>query len=213
MSSNYLTASTSGIATAGGNDGSLYIQTGPAGSPVNAITINSSGQATLLNTPLITTPNASLLNVGVALTTTSGTAQGFTGIPAWVNRITMSLSQVGTSSTSLKQIQIGSGSYATTGYLGASSTMSSAVASVTSTTGFPIDSPYAADRLNGSVVLTRVTGNNWVASGVLVANAGTNQTITCGGQITLGGVLDRIQLTTVNGTDTFAAGSLNIFWE
>jgi len=52
MTTNTLTASTTGIATAGGNDGTLTIQTGPAGSPVNAITINASGNIALPNQPV-----------------------------------------------------------------------------------------------------------------------------------------------------------------
>lgn len=34
-----------------------------------------------------------------------------------------------------------------------------------------------------------------------------------GGNITLSGALDRVRITTVNGTDTFDAGSVNIMYE
>jgi hypothetical protein len=34
-----------------------------------------------------------------------------------------------------------------------------------------------------------------------------------GGNVTLSGVLDRLRITTVNGTDTFDAGSINIMYE
>jgi len=34
-----------------------------------------------------------------------------------------------------------------------------------------------------------------------------------GGLIALAGVLDRVRITTVNGTDTFDAGSINILYE
>jgi hypothetical protein len=34
-----------------------------------------------------------------------------------------------------------------------------------------------------------------------------------GGVLALGGVLDRIRITTINGTDTFDAGSINILYE
>jgi len=33
------------------------------------------------------------------------------------------------------------------------------------------------------------------------------------GSITLSGTLDRVRITTVNGTDTFDAGSINILYE
>ena len=34
-----------------------------------------------------------------------------------------------------------------------------------------------------------------------------------GGGVTLSGTLDRVRITTVNGTDTFDAGSINILYE
>jgi hypothetical protein len=34
-----------------------------------------------------------------------------------------------------------------------------------------------------------------------------------GGSITLSGALDRVSMTTVNGTDAFDAGSINILYE
>jgi hypothetical protein len=34
-----------------------------------------------------------------------------------------------------------------------------------------------------------------------------------GGAIALSGVLDRVRITTVNGTDTFDAGTINILYE
>ena len=33
------------------------------------------------------------------------------------------------------------------------------------------------------------------------------------GSLALGGTLDRVRITTANGTDTFDAGSINIFYE
>jgi hypothetical protein len=33
------------------------------------------------------------------------------------------------------------------------------------------------------------------------------------GSLALGGTLDRVRITTVNGTDTFDAGSINIMYE
>jgi hypothetical protein len=43
-------------------------------------------------------------------------------------------------------------------------------------------------------------------------NATTNA-IVGGGDVTLSAALDRVRLTTVNGTDTFDAGSVNIMYE
>ena len=46
-----------------------------------------------------------------------------------------------------------------------------------------------------------------------MAQGDSAQTLTSGGSVTLSGILDRIRITTVNGTDTFDAGSINILYE
>ena len=145
----------------------------------------------------------------------SGTAVGFTGIPSWVKRITVMLyNGVSTSGTSNMQIQIGSGSYTTSGYTGAFGQFVNASASswAAISTGFGIFNNNAPDTINGSMVLTLATGNTWVISGMTIAtNRGIMNNTT--GYLALSGALDRIQLTTVNGTDTFDAGSVNIMYE
>jgi hypothetical protein len=66
--------------------------------------------------------------------------------------------------------------------------------------------------IHDSLVFTNVSGNIWVASANIgMADASTMNTIT--GTKTLSDVLDRIRITTVNGTDTFDAGSINILYE
>jgi hypothetical protein len=54
--------------------------------------------------------------------------------------------------------------------------------------------------------------NTWIASGVTGFDDIAATTMT-GGRKTLSGTLDRVRLTTVNGTDTFDAGSVNIMYE
>ena len=212
MTTNTLTASTTGIATAGGNDGTLTIQTGPAGSLVNAITINSAGQATLLS-PLVA---GATITLGTAQATTSGTSILFTGIPATAKRVTVNFKGVGTSGTSIKQVQIGSGSVTTTGYTATCSLISGTGSATLSTasTGFVIESQVAANRIHGQMVLTLENSatNTWVES----HNAAVTDlpgTLIGSGSIALSGALDRINITTVNGTDTFAAGEINVMWE
>jgi hypothetical protein len=56
-----------------------------------------------------------------------------------------------------------------------------------------------------------VSSNIWVASGY-VKSSTTINVITSGSK-TISGTLDRIRLTTTGGTDTFDAGSINIFYE
>ena len=121
---------------------------------------------------------------------------------------------VSTSGTSIPLIQLGAGSVTATGYLGASSNMSaSAVTTANFTTGIGISNgATAAAVLHGLVVFTTLGSNAWAAAGTIAKSDGTN-TITTGGSITLGGTLDRVVITTVGGTDTFDAGSINILYE
>jgi hypothetical protein len=68
--------------------------------------------------------------------------------------------------------------------------------------------------VDGVFALANQTGNLWLITGTSVRVDGlahiTN--FTSGGH-TLPSTLDRIRLTTVNGTDTFDAGSVNIMYE
>lgn len=153
---------------------------------------------------------------GTAQASTSGTSIDFTSIPSWVKRITVMFSGVSTNGTSIPQIQIGSGSVNTTGYLSGSGfiTTAAGVAVTTATSGFIIYSNTAAASLSGSIVLSLIGSNIWVAQGVMLqATSTANVVETAGNSPTLSGALDRVRITTVNGTDTFDAGSINILYE
>jgi hypothetical protein len=152
---------------------------------------------------------------GTAVASTSGTSIDFTSIPSWVKRITVMFSGVSTNGTSIIQVQLGdSGGVETTGYVaGTSSFGSSAFASTSFTTGFGIrTSNSAGSTYQGSLVLTVISGNTWVANGCMYEN--TNYfTAPFGGNKTLSDTLTQVRITTVNGTDTFDAGTINILYE
>ena len=151
--------------------------------------------------------------VGTAQATTSGTSIDFTGIPSWVERITVIWNGVSTNGSSSPLVQLGtSGGVVTSGYGGSSSLIASTVTSQNFTTGFGERSQDAAAVRSGSWVITNVSGNIWVCAGVLGRSDGGNTSVT-GGTVTLGGTLDRVRVTTVNGTDAFDAGSINILYE
>lgn len=153
------------------------------------------------------------LIASTAVASTSGTSVEFTNIPSWVKRITVMFNGVSTSGTSNKQVQIGSGSFTTSGYASSYVTFStSTLGAATFSTGFPLYNIVAADNISGMLILTLLTGNTWVAS-ANVATTGANPFGASAGSITLSGALDRVRVTTVNGTDTFDAGSINILYE
>ena len=141
----------------------------------------------------------------------TSTSVDFTGIPSWARRITVLFNGVSTSGTSLVLIQIGSGSVTTSGYLSTSVAANGLIAN--STAGFvQAQVMIAAQAYTGQNVITLISSNTYVSSGNFIttnANNGMNNS----GSITLGGTLDRVRITTVNGTDTFDAGTINIIYE
>ena len=153
---------------------------------------------------------------GIAVTLTNQTGPEFTGIPSWVKRITLTFSAVSTNGTAPPIIQIGSGSYTTSGYLGANSAIAaSSVVTVVFTTGFGIGvntGAWAATSVvNGAITLTLHNGNTWVASGSVGTSTGTAVYLTAG-SVPLSGALDRVRLY-IDGTQQFDAGTINILYE
>ena len=148
---------------------------------------------------------------GTSVASTSGTSIDFTSIPSWVKRVTVMLDGVSTSGTSNIQIQLGdSGGFEITGY---SATANTGATVVSSTTGLILlAATLAADTYQGLISICSLSGNAWVSSGTL-CQLGTNRTQFCAGSKTLSTTLDRVRITTVNGTDTFDAGSINILYE
>ena len=70
----------------------------------------------------------------------------------------------------------------------------------------------AAAVRHGVLTLSNITGNTWVANGSIGISNNVFGGTVCG-SVTLSGALNRIYITTVNGTDTFDAGTVNILWE
>ncbi len=143
--------------------------------------------------------------------TASGTSVDFTGIPSWVKRITVMLAGVSTNGSSSLLVQIGSGSFTVTGYSG----QCNAVGSLTAmSTGFMVNSNMTAANLHsGNVSIATLGSNIWSESGLVLNQGASNNGCFSGGFLTLSGTLDRVRITTVNGTDTFDAGSINILYE
>ena len=158
---------------------------------------------------------ASYLTSGTAVASTSGTSIDFTSIPSWVKRITVMFNGVSTSGTSIVMLQIGSGSVVSTGYLGAvtQSTATNTPIGANFSTGFQIDqTANAAGVRYGQIILTLLSGNTWVEAGTIGRSDNATNSVS-NGVLALSGTLDRVRITTVNGTDTFDAGSINILWE
>jgi hypothetical protein len=150
---------------------------------------------------------------GTAVASTSGTAIDFTGIPSWVKRVTIALSGVSTSGSSTYLVQLGAGSVQNTGYVSYPIYVNAGVLSNIpgSTAGIVIASATSVNTAYGAITFTLVGSNAWTATGVFTLSSNTS--VISSGGVTLSGALDRVRLTTTNGTDTFDAGSVNILYE
>jgi len=158
---------------------------------------------------------AGTITSGTAVASTSGTSIDFTGIPATAKRITVMFNGVSTNGSSFIQIQLGdSGGVETTGYVGIMATSGGGGTIDTSiTTGFGIRANNAGYIIDGLVNISKLSGNTYVASGTSAATGAGTGTFVTSGSKTLSDTLTQVRITTVNGTDTFDAGTINIMWE
>ena len=154
---------------------------------------------------------------GTAVASTSGTSIDFTSIPSWVKRITVMFDGVSTNSTSNLLIQIGSGSILTSGYGSSAIYTGTSSGGSSSTAGFIITSAVGStNTLSGANTICLLGSNTYVSTGNLIYDS-TSPVLfvmsSAGVRASVGGAIDRIRITTVNGTDTFDAGSINILYE
>jgi hypothetical protein len=185
-----------------------------SGDTSGSITLSApsvAGTNTLTLPAATATVSANVLMTAQA--STSGTSITFTGIPSWAKRITVMFNGVSLSGTASYLVQVGSGSVTTTGYVAGSGVIAAGGAGAGSfTTGFGIQIGVAAALMSGIMSINLITGTTYISS----FSAGTNNTnfgLVGGGTVTLSGVLDRVVITTTNGTDTFDAGSINVLYE
>jgi hypothetical protein len=164
---------------------------------------------------VLSTGVSGVITQGTAVASTSGTSIDFTGIPSWVKRITVLFNGVSTNGSSFLRIQIGSGSVDTTGYASTNGTIGPVSVSGASggTAGWDIISNSSANTNSGSATLFLVSLNNWVFNSLTTMTTSVNTSIASGNKSALSGALDRVRITTVNGTDTFDAGTINILYE
>lgn len=146
-----------------------------------------------------------------AASTGSGPSVDVTSIPAWATRITVLLNGVSTNGTFNPLFQLGSGSYATSGYAGSQTLLTTGAATGSLSGGFSVGGSGAVSSRCGSFVFTHQGSNAWVCSGS-IGFADSPGVAICGGVITLAGTLDRLRLF-AGGTDQFDGGGIRVLIE
>jgi hypothetical protein len=155
------------------------------------------------------------LTLATAVASTSGISIDFTGIPSWVKRVTVMFNGVSTNGTSGVEVRLGtSGGLQASGYNCVASSISgtNTTNTASSATGAIVVGSSAAASRVGSIVFNLLGSNAWSFSGV-TSDLGVSATAHTAGLVSLSGALDRLRLTTVNGTDAFDGGSVNILYE
>jgi hypothetical protein len=195
------------IVVTGDTSGSITLSA-PAVAGTNTLTLPASTGTIFI------AGQASAITAATAQTA-SGTSVDFTSIPSWVKRVTIMVSTLSTSGTSALVIQIGdAGGIEATGYNDTVACIATSTASVATTagTGFAVVTFGAnTDAASGSFVLTKISGNAWTLAGIARCNG--SRVCYAGGSKGLSDTLTQVRVTTANGTDTFDAGSINIFYE
>ena len=185
-------------------DGTIKLARGNSGATTQDIlSVNASGAVTLTNGGTIT--------LGAVQNSTSGTAIDFTGIPSWVKRITVMFNEVSTNGTNQGLIQLGSGSFTTSGYTSQTVLVGATTANNSGTDGMIWFNSGSTESHIGSFVITNITGNTWVCTGL--SRIAAQYISLSASKVTISGALDRVRITTAGGTDTFDAGSVNIMYE
>jgi len=151
------------------------------------------------------------ITVGTAADLTSQGSIVYSNIPSGTKRITVLISDLSlTANTYRPTVRIGSGgSTVSTGYVGRTAYNTAATSP---TTGFEIYFwGISGNTLSTIMTIENVDGNTWVESHV-GGSAGWGTVQYGSFDITLGGTLDTLELTTTS-TGTFAQGTVNVYYE
>lgn len=179
--------------------------------PNNTGTVVSTGSSNVVTPTMLTQK----LTQGTAQASTSGTSIDFTGIPSWTKRVTVVFGGTSTNGSSAVIVQLGTASgVETTGYLGSGNYIGPTTGSGNSTAGLLASGNGTASTVvtHGTMVINNLTNNSWT-SFYVAGQSDTSYGVIAGGSKTLSGTLDRVRITTANGTDTFDAGTINILYE
>jgi hypothetical protein len=105
-----------------------------------------------------------------------------------------------------------SGGIETSGYSSVTTFIAPSTAVLAVTTGLGFAQSGAAGAFSGNATIALIGSNSWTFSSTM-ANTVNTEIHYGAGSKTLSDILDRIRITTVGGTATFDAGTINILYE
>lgn len=185
--------------------GVIYLQNPPDGSVTTAKIVDRNVTPAKLSQPF---------TFGVPASASGVTAIDLTGIPSWANLILASFYQISLNGSAAIRIQLGtSGGAVTTGYAASSLNAGNGASPTVGnhTNGLVLNTATAANLHSGNMVLTRNTGNTWVASLNAGLSNNANSLLSVGG-IALADALTQIRFVSSNGTDTFDGGTISLMF-
>jgi hypothetical protein len=137
----------------------------------------------------------------------SGNAVDFISLPSWVNVIRIRLWNVTYPASSAVRLRVGSGSFATSGYLGSGHTIGGGANAASATDAFLWNHAQSnVSDISGVGTLMRNQNNDWLWSSICSCTTTTVHLLAGVGRIVLTGNLDRISVQLSSGT--FGGGSI-----
>ncbi len=148
-----------------------------------------------------------------AFITATGTAVSVTsGIPTWINELTINFFGLSTNGSSNILAQLRSSTFVVSGYKSSNSSGSGGVTSNNITNAhFLAGNVAAGATFRGSLTFRRHPGNVWIGTSMLSSESSSGFYIGTS-EVTLVGDLDGFRITMANGTDTFDAGEISYIY-
>ena len=159
------------------------------------------------------TPLVNSLTSGTALSA-SGATVSFTAIPTWANRITVTLTNVGTVGAGIPAIRAGNGSYENSGYTATNVNVNagSTGGAASALTSWDLITTGASGYVySGTIIITKQSGLTYTISSQL--SYATTALAFTSGYKTFSGLITQLQILMSTGADTFDAGTINIMYE
>ncbi len=148
------------------------------------------------------------------VTASNQTSILFTGIPSTAKRITVMWTSLGTNGGTNVMLRVGtSGGIVAADYIGGMVQTGNGTGSSGSSTGMIIGGISPSESRTGTITINNLSGNTWIGTGLNISSDGASIFYSIVSRISLAQALDRVSVTSVNGTDKFTSGSVNIMYE